>query len=462
MRASNVLVVVLLIIMLPGFSLAQTVEFQVSPEKVEVRLPHVSESNYRVWHTNNPMKVIIDLDYKIDYLPHSFKDVALQDIRLSSSPFGGSRIVLEFDYQLPEPEYYIEGDRLVVEIDKVFVRSSVRTVTGGVRYGHQRRGLTAGPLIINYLEINLNDPEIEVHALLGQDKIFGREYVSEMAKRGQAMAAVNGAYFAPDGRPLGLVMLNGELISEPYAKRTAIGIGPQKAVIGQVDFAGKVRLPNGDNFAITGMNRARLQDDLIVYTPFYGEATRTNVYGLDVVVEDDRVVEIVEGSTGIPLNGYVLSGHGKSRDLLKELSVGDQVQLKLELTPDWREEGIEHMIGGGPRLVRDGQIYITSQEERFQRDVADSRAPRTALGVTETGRLLLVTVNGRQPGISVGMTLEELAQLMIDLGAHQAMNLDGGGSTTMVIRDMVLNLPSDGIERPVSNGLLIVTPESRR
>ena len=73
-------------------------------------------------------------------------------------------------------------------------------------------------------------------------------------------------------------------------------------------------------------------------------------------------------------------------------------------------------------------------EERFQNDILNSRAPRTALGIRADGSLLLVTVNGRNPGISVGMTLEELAELMIELGAVDAMNLDGGGSTTMVIR----------------------------
>ena len=85
---------------------------------------------------------------------------------------------------------------------------------------------------------------------------------------------------------------------------------------------------------------------------------------------------------------------------------------------------------------------------------------RTAL--ESRWQFIIVTVNGRNPGISVGMTLEELAELMIELGAVDAMNLDGGGSTTMVIRDMVLNIPSDGIERSVSNAIIVTTPETRR
>ncbi len=97
-----------------------------------------------------------------------------------------------------------------------------------------------------------------------------------------------------------------------------------------------------------------------------------------------------------------------------------------------------------------------AREERFRRDIAVGRAPRTAAGITEDGRLLLVTVNGRQPGLSTGMTLEELAGLMLELGARDAVNLDGGGSTTMVIRGRVFNFPSDGAERPVTGALVIV------
>lgn len=110
-------------------------------------------------------------------------------------------------------------------------------------------------------------------------------------------------------------------------------------------------------------------------------------------------------------------------------------------------------------MVRDGELSLNGEEELFRSDVLQGRAPRTAIGVTASGELLLVTVNGRQPNISVGMSLAELGRLLIELGAVQAMNLDGGGSTTMVIRDLVLNLPSNGQERPVSNAILILAPQ---
>ena len=145
------------------------------------------------------------------------------------------------------------------------------------------------------------------------------------------------------------------------------------------------------------------------------------------------------------------------REFLAKLKVGDPVEVTFSLSPSWDALGVTQIIGGGPRLVRDGELHITGEEERFRDDVLVGRAPRTAIGITDDGKLLLVTVNGRQPNISVGMTLSELGNLLLELGALQAMNLDGGGSTTMVIRNLVLNLPSDGKERPVGDAIVVVT-----
>jgi exopolysaccharide biosynthesis protein len=122
------------------------------------------------------------------------------------------------------------------------------------------------------------------------------------------------------------------------------------------------------------------------------------------------------------------------------------------------------VVGGGPQLLRTGRVAVAAQAEGFHplRSFFDTfvkgRQPRTLAGVTEEGRLLLVTVDGRRPGWSVGMTLPEAARLMRSLGARDALNLDGGGSTTMVVRGEVVNRPSDRAgERPVSDALF-VTP----
>jgi hypothetical protein len=121
----------------------------------------------------------------------------------------------------------------------------------------------------------------------------------------------------------------------------------------------------------------------------------------------------------------------------------------------WR---LVEAIGGLPRLVRDGRISIENQTEGGSDSFTNTRHPRTALGFNaDTSRFYFVTVDGRQPGYSEGMALPELAGFMRELGCVQALNLDGGGSTTMVVRGLVMNRPSDAAgERTVANALLLV------
>ncbi len=175
---------------------------------------------------------------------------------------------------------------------------------------------------------------------------------------------------------------------------------------------------------------------------------------------------VFHAADGTPLGLVVIDGQMKAPPLLNRTALGitsdgtvlvDNVSMdeKGNLTPDWRTLGVVHAIGGGPRLVKDGRAHITSGEESFKADVAVGRAPRTAAGVTHDGKLLLVAVTGRQAYHSIGVTLEELANLMVELGARDAMNLDGGGSSTMVVRDYVMNTPSDGRERKVADAILV-------
>lgn len=429
----------------------------VLPEQVVLTLPKAPGQEFRVSYTSHPMKAIIDSNLPLQGWPaqQAVGDVALKEVRFAQQ--GGSyRLVLEFNYQLPEGEVSEDAERFQLVIPKAFAHTTTRLVEPGVVYGHQRRADSYGPNVVNYLEIDLRR-SYEVKLVLAQDCIYGAERVSDMAKRVGALAAVNGAYFASNGRPLGVFMIDGELITEPYANRTAIGLGPGGAVIDNVGFTGEIWHEGQLLAAVSGINRPRLQDELIVYTEAYGTKTNTNVYGYEVVVVHGVVTQLQpQGNSTIPEGGLVLSGHGVQRETLSKLKVGDRVEVHVQLQPDWTELGVDQIIGGGPRLVRNGVLDITGEAELFKDDILKGRAPRTAIGVTADQKLLLVTVNGRQPNISVGMTLDELGNLLIELGALEAMNLDGGGSTTMVIRDLVLNLPSDGKERAVGNAIVVV------
>ncbi len=175
---------------------------------------------------------------------------------------------------------------------------------------------------------------------------------------------------------------------------------------------------------------------------------------------------VFHASDGTPLGLIIADGRLKSLPIMARTAMGitrdgriliDNVSVDTagNLIPDWLGEGVVYAVGGGPRLVRDGEVNVTSGEEQFKADVATGRAPRTAVGVTDDGKLLLVAVTGRQAYHSIGVTLEELANITLELGAKDAMNLDGGGSSTMVVRDYVMNTPSDGRERKVADAILV-------
>jgi hypothetical protein len=115
------------------------------------------------------------------------------------------------------------------------------------------------------------------------------------------------------------------------------------------------------------------------------------------------------------------------------------------------------MIGGYPRIIKNGQNYVNQgYNEEGGPPHTFERHPRTAIGFSQDStRLYFITVDGR--GYSIGMTLNELADFMIDIGAHEGINLDGGGSTTMLVRNRIMNVPSDGSERSVANSMLVYT-----
>jgi hypothetical protein len=202
--------------------------------------------------------------------------------------------------------------------------------------------------------------------------------------------------------------------------------------------------------------------ELVLLTPSFGSRTRTDGRGVEAVVRDGAVTRLREGGNSrIPADGYVLSGSGDAGAFLERTTAPGgrpAVDLALRAGSERLPPGsFEAIVGGGPRLVKRGRIRVRTVPEGFSSAFA-ARNPRTLAGVTRGGELLLVTVDGRQPRRSVGVTLVEAARLMRALGAREALNLDGGGSTAMVVGGKLVNRPSDGAERAVSDAL-VVLPE---
>jgi Phosphodiester glycosidase len=370
---------------------------------------------------------------------------------------------------------------LLAYISPVFAQSEAgnqnfQTVGEGVEHlrivrSKKTDAVATGPWLINLLRIDLGKVDLRtVHAL---DAGVGLETTSSIANRYAAIAAVNGGYFRTTGtyrgESDGVFQLDGKLISEPREGRAAFGLikrgGQTRVIFGHLKFSGSLKPNRGDEFVVSGINRPRAANEIIVYTPEFHRTTLTSPDGVEIIVRGDRAVAVVDrtGSSVIPSDGYVISAAGTARDwALKNLAAGSRVELKVTLIPV--ENGQADMwkqacciVGGGPQLVRNGQVEITAGAEKIGDKFVTDLHPRTAIARLQSGRILLVTVDGRQPDVSVGMSLTELAALLLEFGAVEAINLDGGGSTAMVVNGKIVNNPSDATgERAVSDAIIVV------
>ena len=299
-----------------------------------------------------------------------------------------------------------------------------------------------------------------------------RQRPSELARRTGALAAVNGNFFSGTGDPLGCLVIEGEVVSEPDPQRTCAGITAEGALIfDRVQGDLTVVAPDGTR-PITGVNRERRADELILYRPVFDEGTRTNAFGVEAVVVNGIVSAVADlrGNTPIPRDGLVLSGHGRARQwILQTLRPGMTVTVQTRLVSasgDVRWDQIRHAVGGGPRLLIGGQFAAAqfTRLEGFAGSLTDRRHPRTAIGVLADGRVILLVADGRRPSHSLGMTLLELAAELRRLGAVEAMNLDGGGSSVLVAGGRVVTVPSEETgERAVADALVVLpAPQSSR
>ena len=217
-----------------------------------------------------------------------------------------------------------------------------------------------------------------------------------------------------------------------------------------------------------GIDRERKKDELIWYTPGFHRTTLTVQDGAEIIVRNNRIVAIhnLSGSSEIPKDGYVLSVDGNFRDqILRYAKVGTVVSIMGNGPYDEGyalQKDAEDITNGVPQLIKDGKIDITWEQEKATRSFVETRHPRTAVAKLKDGKFLMMTVDGRSES-SGGIGLQDLAEYLLSLGAIDAMNLDGGGSTTMFLDGKVVNQPSDKEgERKVSDAILVTLRKPTR
>ena len=362
---------------------------------------------------------------------------------------------------------------LILSVSVYISAQDFKTIQNGIEYAEMTREIEKQPVKMNLLRLDLTKVRLDVvHAL---DAAIGTETVSSIATRHGALAAINAGFFRLDktlfaGDAAGVLMIDGKLLSESFAGRTELRIynGRDKTEVGftKTNTVPSLRIGNQD-FDVSGINRERKTDELILFTPEFNRTTLTDTKGLEIIVQRGKIIWISDGkgSSFIPENGFVLSVNGKSREsLLSKIQIGESVFLGTRIFPIKSEtedkkpntsSNIEDIIGGVPQLIKNGKIEITWQEEKTSKSFVETKHPRTAVAKLKDGKFLMITVDGRSEA-SGGIGLQNLAEILLELGATDAMNLDGGGSTTMFLNGKVVNHLSDKEgERKVSDAILV-------
>ncbi len=318
-----------------------------------------------------------------------------------------------------------------------------------------------GPLFINVLQLDLSEESLMVQPVLANMTMGYKMSVQNFVRSEHALAGINGSFFKPDvGITLGMLVVNDELITGPLFGRATFGLDNNgKAHMDRVNLHGFIEYGDGKRVPINTLNqpRARL-DHTVLYTPFWGKkAPNVPKKGYQVLIQNNKVTHFSQTTPlTIPVNGFVVSGPNTKelKGLSDELDSGRPVNIVFYTLPDW--SAMRHAIAGGPLLLKDRKNVIDARAEQFSLNSLGAHEPRTAIGITRDNHLLMVTVDGRQKGTSVGMSLNELAQLMASLGAVDAMNLDGGSSTQMVVGNRLTNKPSSGGGVAVSTALVVM------
>jgi hypothetical protein len=347
-------------------------------------------------------------------------------------------------------------------------RAQAQSLWPGVSYERSVELTPNGPVAIHVLVGKRPVGLTTLEPVLSNETLLGRETLTSIQRRLSPSATTAGinADFSnfETGLPSGVLIRQAQLLHPPYRDRSSAGLSADGTLdVRRVAFFATWQ-GVGQKHVLNDLNGPAPENGTSLFTDAYGPSTPAYPDGVAVVLLPfpaplpgvDLFAPVVEtrtaAATPIPPGGAVLVARGgAAAALTAEAPLGATVGARFILRPDW--PGIVAAVGGGPQIVRDGAPVFRANEA-FLTAQLGPRHPRAAVGQRADGSIVLVAVDGRQPGYSVGLTNFQLAQALVRLRAVTAMALDGGGSVTMAAEGQLLNRPSDGSERPISTALV--------
>lgn len=374
--------------------------------------------------------------------------------------------------------------KLVIFLCWIFLQTSTaqdvihsQQLAAGVKHISYQK---PGPYSLHILEVDLSQPNLALESFRMTKLVrTSTQALANERPDHHVVGAVNADFFSfQTGWPVGNQVMKGKVVHGTPSVRSHIGFAANgKPYIEQLSFRGSLTLKSGPSFTIDRVNEHRVSDRTIFYTLEWDTA-------VNVTANDAVLVSRIVGSqwrTGVPMKAIVVSlgeysdtsiayGAGVLRVtdpkfktvLSKQVRKGDTVSLLFDFTPHLN--GLSEVLGGGGRILLNGAFDSTAvmSNEKIASDFLTRRHPRTFIGFNmDTTKLFFCVADGRQES-SIGMNFPEMADFLRFIGVWNAVNLDGGGSTTMVVEGTIVNSPSDKSgERPVANTLQVISRKKK-
>ncbi|MBH5320608.1 phosphodiester glycosidase family protein [Paenibacillus sp. GSMTC-2017] len=342
---------------------------------------------------------------------------------------------------------------------------------------------------VHVIEVDLTNPHVSLNAMSGKNNSVGqRNNILNMTKESGAVAGINGDVFVMtnEGAPLGAQVTSGTLVSSPSRLKGMYAFAvtsDRKPIIDAFEFSGTVTAENGQVFPLEGVNQSTYYpevagvtyshvDKMFIYTRAWGGAERpknsstkpTEVLVRDGIIEQITYDTAIQGE--IPENGYILRAHGKAATFIKDnMQIGQAATSIYSLVSQTNKTPIDPaslqmLVGGHTLLVENGAA------SPFSRDIkgvsGSSYTSRSAVGYSADGTKVYM-ITSEKAGSNTGLSLKELQDVMVQLGVHKGVNLDGGGSTTMTERPLggtsiqLSHQTQESSQRSVSNGIGVFT-----
>lgn len=336
------------------------------------------------------------------------------------------------------------------QIKKKYKTGIILDVDKGVKRIQITKYCQGKPIRINVIEVNSDlNPDLRLTPALASNRLGKKNTITNIAKRNNSIVAINGTFFKPaTGVPLGTLMIDKKMYTGPIHNRVAMGIFDNGYDMARIQLNANLKSFT-KILKVDNINQPRtLSTHVIVYTPDWGKmAPVSPKYGEQIAIKDGKVINFSTSPLEIPQDGFVVVGPAKQLDQFSQVN---NIKFEVSTVPNW--DNVNHIISGGPYLVKNAQVFVDTAEQNL--GTIGGRNPRTAVGYTADNHLIIVTVDGREKA-SIGMTLNELANFMKSIGCYNAMNLDGGGSTVLYVNGRVVNHPQVQGGIALSNALTL-------